>query len=130
AGARELIANAYNSRFGILPIVTPNSTFRSPGQPSAGVFSAQLLSVGSVLGSLVVAAPIVAVVWLALSPGAPDASTEGVLAHLFGTVLPRYTLTTTKLALTVLAVVLWIGVSTGWLVAAYDFPGRRALAWM
>lgn len=96
----------------------------------AGLASAQWLSIGSVLGSLVVAAPILAVVWLALSPSPADAPSDGALAHLFGTVLPRYTFTTAKLALTVLGVVLWIGISTGWLVAAYDFPGRQALAWM
>lgn len=109
--------------------MTPNSTLPSSAPP-AGVFSAQLLGVGSVLGSLVVAAPILAVVWLALSPVPADPQVDGVLAHLFGTVLPRYALTTAQLAAMVLAIVLWIGVSTGWLVAAYEFPGRRALAWM
>ena len=95
--------------------------------PSMG-FSPRLLAFGSVLAALAIAAPIVALLWLAMAPsGAPD---EGALAHLFGTVLPRYTLTTVKLASTVLAVVLLIGVSTGWLVAAYEFPGRRALSWM
>ena len=49
---------------------------------------------------------------------------EGALAHLFGTVLPAL-VNTLELALTVLAVVLLIGVSCGWLVAAYEFPGRR-----
>jgi len=110
--------------------VTPNSTLPRPGDPGE-VFSTQLLSGGSVLGALVVAAPILAVVWLAFSPDATDAgAVDGVLAHLFGTVLPRYTLTTAKLCAMVLAVVLWIGVSTGWLVAAYDFPGRRTLSWL
>lgn len=109
--------------------MTPISTLRRRAA-STGVFSTQLLEVGSILGSLVVALPIVAVVWLAFSSTATDPAAEGALAHLLGTVLPRYTLTTAKLAAMVLVVVLWIGVSTGWLVAAYDFPGRRALAWM
>lgn len=100
-----------------------------PSELPAGILSAQLLSIGSVLGSLVVAAPILAVLWLALAPSPTDGP-DGVLAHLFGTVLPRYTLTTAKLAAMVLAVVLWIGVSTGWLVAAYEFPWRRQLSWM
>lgn len=108
--------------------MTPFRTLRLPAAPT-GVLSTQLLAGGSMLGALVVAAPILAVAWLAFSPDASGAG-DGVLAHLFGTVLPRYTLTTVKLCLTVLAVVLWIGVSTGWLVAAYDFPGRRALSWM
>ncbi len=110
--------------------MAPNSTSR-PGAAPTGVFSTQLLATGSVLGSLVVLLPIVAVVWLAFSRSGFDPTAQtGVLSHLFGTVLPRYTITTAKLAAMVLAVVLWIGVSTGWLVAACDFPGRRALSWM
>lgn len=107
--------------------MTSNSLFR-PSELPTGAFSAQLLGAGSLVGALVVAAPILAVLWIALAPSSADE--PGVLAHLFGTVLPRYTLTTAKLAAMVLAVVLWIGVSTGWLVAAYDFPGRRQLSWM
>jgi iron(III) transport system permease protein len=95
--------------------------------PSLG-FSPRLLAFGSVLSALAVAAPIFALLWLAFAPAGPQV--DGSLAHLFGTVLPRYTLTTAKLALTVLAVVLVLGVSTGWLVAAYEFPGRGALSWM
>lgn len=110
--------------------MAPNSTLPRTVAPT-GSFTTQLLAGGSVLGSLVVALPIIAVVWLAFSPaGADTAAADGVLAHLIGTVLPRYTITTAKLAAMVLAVVLWIGVSTGWLVAAYEFPGRRALSWM
>ncbi|MCL4183397.1 MAG: ABC transporter permease subunit, partial [Burkholderiaceae bacterium] len=97
--------------------------------PSLG-FSPRLLAFGSVLAALAVAAPIFALVWLALAPAPAGLHVDGALAHLFGTVLPRYTLTTAKLALVVLAVVLVLGVSTGWLVAAYEFPGRRALSWM
>src|SRR5690606_17095687 len=89
-GNRALIENAYNSQLRILATVTPNSTFPRSVAPS-GTLSTQLLAGGSVLGSLVVALPIIAVVWLALSP--TDAGTDGdVLAHLFGTVLPRYTI--------------------------------------
>jgi len=95
--------------------------------PSLG-FSPRLLALGSVLAALAVAAPIAAVLWLAFAPGGSQA--EGTLAHLFGTVLPHYTFTTAKLAATVLAVVLLIGVGTGWLVAACEFPGRRVLSWM
>src|SRR5690606_23597834 len=93
-------------------------------------FSPRLLAFGSVLAALAVAAPIVALVWLAFAPAPAELRVEGALAHLFGTVLPRYALTTAKLAAAVLAVVLLVGVGTGWLVAAYDFPGRRALSWM
>ncbi len=95
--------------------------------PSLG-FSPRLLASGSVLAALAVAAPIAAVLWLAFTPADPQET--DTLGHLFGTVLPYYTLTTAKLAATVLAVVLLIGVRAGWLVAACEFPGRRALSWM
>jgi iron(III) transport system permease protein len=107
-------------------IVLPRLRLRV--DPSLGL-SPRVLAFGSVLSALAVAAPIIALIWLALAP-ASGAEVDGSLAHLFGTVLPRYTLTTAKLALTVLAMVLLLGVGTGWLVAAYEFPGRRALSWM
>jgi len=115
-----------------VPNRTPDKPAARPWlriDPSLG-FSPRLLAFGSVLAALAIAAPIVALVWLAIVPAPAGLDEGGALAHLFGTVLPRYTLTTAKLAATVLAVVLLVGVSTGWLVAAYDFPGRRALAWM
>jgi iron(III) transport system permease protein len=83
---------------------------------------------GSLLLALAVAAPIMALLWLAAAPG--EAQDAGVLAHLFGTVLPRYTLVTAHLALVVVAVVVLLGVSTAWLVAAYEFPGRAWLSWL
>ncbi len=86
-------------------------------------------SVTSMVMAVVVAAPLIALLWLAFGAAPADAD-GGALAHLFGTVLPRYALTTALLALTVLAVVLLIGVGAGWLVAAYEFPGRGALAWL
>ena len=90
-----------------------------------------VLTLGSLTMALFVAAPILALLWLALGGGAAGApAEEGVLGHLFGTVLPRYALTTAKLAALTLAIVLAIGVYTGWLVAAYDFPGRSWLGWM
>jgi iron(III) transport system permease protein len=71
------------------------------------------------------AAPIVVLLWLAASPSAG----WDTLAHLAATVLPSTIASTLMLAAVVLAVVLVVGVGSGWLVAAYDFPGRRWLAW-
>jgi len=85
------------------------------------------LAFGAVLLALAVSAPVVALLWLALSPTDVDAD---ALAHLFGTVLPRYTLVTAHLAAVVVAIVVTIGVSTGWLIAAYDFPGRAWFGWL
>ncbi|MFP5405033.1 MAG: ABC transporter permease [Gammaproteobacteria bacterium] len=86
------------------------------------------LALGAVLLALAVAAPIAALLWLAFV--SPAGSGPGALSHLFGTVLPRYTLVTAHLALVVVAIVVLLGVSTGWLVAAYDFPGRSWIAWL
>ena len=63
-----------------------------------------------------------ALLWVALQPTGADA-----LAHLLSTVLPRYTLTSLLLVAQVAACVTLLGVGAGWLVAAYEFPGRRAL---
>jgi len=108
----------------------PTDTLPRREAPARGV-SSRLLGLGSLLSAFLVVAPVLAVLWLAMLPAPAESGAMGeALAHLFGTVLPRYAVTTAKLALAVLAVVLVIGVSCGWLVAAYEFPGRRALAWM
>jgi iron(III) transport system permease protein len=70
-----------------------------------------------------VVAPMLALLWVALQPaGADDA-----LAHLVATVLPRYAITSVALVGLVAVGVLLLGVGAGWLVAAYEFPGRRVL---
>jgi len=74
-----------------------------------------------VVASLVVA-PMLALMWVAVQPAGSDA-----LAHLVSTVLPRYALTSVLLVALVAVFVLLLGVGAGWLVAAYDFPGRRPL---
>lgn len=71
------------------------------------------------------AAPILALVGLSASPqGGLD-----TLAHLASTVLPGAMAGSIALAVLVALFVLVVGVGTGWLVAAYDFPGRNTLAW-
>ena len=77
--------------------------------------------------ALILAAPVLALVAVALSGIGGDAES---LVHLVLTVLPRYALTTFLLTAGVLAVVLAVGVGAAWLVAAYEFPGRGALAWL
>ncbi len=54
---------------------------------------------------------------------------EGVWAHLAATVLPGYIANSVIMVLGVAALAIAIGVTTGWLVAAYDFPGRRVFEW-
>ena len=72
--------------------------------------------------AFLVAAPVVALGWIALHASEADA-----LAHLLQTVLPRYALNSLMLTALVAGLVTVLGVGTGWLVAAYTFPGRRWL---
>ncbi|MDP7545704.1 MAG: iron ABC transporter permease [Alphaproteobacteria bacterium] len=69
------------------------------------------------------ALPIVAVVYLALTPS------ENIWPHLVSTVLPGYIATTLTLMLGVGIGTLLIGVSTAWLVTMCRFPGRRIFEW-
>jgi len=50
--------------------------------------------------------------------------------HLFQTVLPRYVANTLTLMAGVSIVTLVFGVSTAWIVTAYEFTGRRYVEWM
>ena len=55
---------------------------------------------------------------------------DSTLAHLGATVLPGYLWMTVLLAASVLLIAVVIGVSTAWLIAAFEFPGRSILAWV
>jgi iron(III) transport system permease protein len=80
------------------------------------------LSLLAVAVATAVLAPLAALLVVALQPSGADA-----LVHLVSTVLPRYTLTSLALVLLVGVFVLLLGVGAGWLVAAFEFPGRRLL---
>jgi len=79
------------------------------------------LAVISYLVAAICLLPIVAVALAAVTGG-----TESV-AHLWSTVLPRYTGTTVLLVSLVAAGTFSIGVGTAWLVTMTRFPGVRAL---
>lgn len=78
------------------------------------------------LGALVIAAlvlaPVVSVAWIAFHP------TENIWPHLSATVLPRYLRTTLILMAGVAVLTAAVGAGAAWLVAVYDFPGRRWLS--
>ena len=80
-----------------------------------------LLAAGAIVG--LIALPIATVVGHLLLPS------EGVWPQLLQTVLPVYLRNTILLAALVAALTVVIGVTTGWLVATCDFPGRRMLEW-
>ncbi len=80
-------------------------------------------SVGAAVIAVLVGAPIVTILVLAL--GADD----NVWPHLASTVLPHYVKTTLGLMAGVGAGTLVIGTGTAWLVTMCRFPGRRLFEW-
>jgi len=67
--------------------------------------------------------PIIAVLFLALSPE------ENAWPHLINTVLPSYLKNTVILMAGVGSLSLVIGIGTAWLVSMYDFPAKKILSW-
>jgi iron(III) transport system permease protein len=76
----------------------------------------------------IVIASMVAVSLLALAWSAMRGS-AGLWPHLLTYVLPSAAFNTVLLLLGVGCVALTVGVGCGWLVSAYDFPGRRVFGW-
>lgn len=70
------------------------------------------------------ALPIAGLVAGAFAPGV-----AGVWSHLAQSVLPRYVANSVVLVVSVGAGVAVVGAACAWLTAAFDFPGRRWLAW-
>ena len=80
-----------------------------------------LWSFGALIIALVVIAPILSVVWIAFHP------TENIWPHLMTSVLPRYLGNTLILMVGVAVLTAVFGAASAWLVAMYQFPGRRWL---
>jgi iron(III) transport system permease protein len=78
---------------------------------------------GAALIAAAVCAPLAALTWLAAGGGAAHWS------HLAAHVLPQAALNTGALLLGVGVVATVLGTASAWLVSAYDFRGRRTLAW-
>ena len=81
-------------------------------------------TLASLLVAVLVALPVVAVIWMALKPSGD------IWSHLISTSLPGYIGTTLWLMLGVGASVLLTGVMTAWLVTMCRFPGRRVFDWL
>lgn len=81
-------------------------------------------TLGALAVALLVAAPLLALLYLAL------ASTTDIWSHLASTVLPVYLRTTFALMLGVGIGTLVIGVGTAWLVTMCRFPGHRVFEWL
>lgn len=71
----------------------------------------------------VIAAPLLAVVWIAFHP------TENIWPHLLATVLPRYLAETLILMLGVGGLAAAMGTGAAWLVTMYRFPGQGWLSY-
>jgi iron(III) transport system permease protein len=80
-------------------------------------------SIGTVLIAVAVTVPILAVIYIGLTPG------DEIWSHLAATVLPLYISTTLQLMVGVGVGTFVIGVSTAWLVSTCRFPGKRMFEW-
>ncbi len=81
------------------------------------------LTGSALLVAVLVAVPILSVVWSIFQPGA------GNWPHLVETVLPQYILNSLVLMVGVAIGVVIGGVGPAWLVVMYQFPGRRIFEW-
>ena len=79
--------------------------------------------ISSLVIALLISLPILAVLYLAFFPE------ENAWPHLLNTVLPSYLTNTIILMSGVGVLTLAIGTGSAWLVATYDFPGKRWLSW-
>jgi iron(III) transport system permease protein len=80
-----------------------------------------LWSLGALVIAGIVAMPMVAVVWIALTP------VENIWPHMLATVLPRYLFTTLALMLGVGVLTAAVGTGAAWLLTMYRFPLSRLL---
>ncbi|WP_236841803.1 ABC transporter permease [Bosea sp. PAMC 26642] len=76
-------------------------------------------------GAGLVALPVLALGWTALSPRAAS-----IWPHLAANVIPAALADTAMLLLGVGLLCAAVGVGTAWLVTQYDFPGRRTFEWL
>jgi len=100
----------------LAPLLAPRLT---PG-PAAGLVPLRLLAWAT---ALIVLLPVLALFFLALR------GSGALWPHLRDYVLAEAATETALLLAGVGGIVILVGTGTAWLVTAYDFPGRRALAW-
>lgn len=86
--------------------------------------SLPILPLSAAVLALIVAAPILSILWMVLMP-----DSQGVWAHLRETVLAEYVLNSLALALGSGLGALLLGAGSAWWVAMYRFPGRGILEW-
>jgi iron(III) transport system permease protein len=89
-----------------------------------GTRAGRIAAVIAVATAVLVAAPVLSIVALAMQP-APD-----VWRHLIDYVLPPTLVETALLLIGVGTLALLIGAGTAWLISLHDFRGRRLLVWL
>lgn len=107
--------------------MTDQNTQPSQMIPSAQVgrrFSINPWSVGAAAIALLVLMPILSIVWMALTPE------ENAWPHLIATTLPRYTINTLVICLSVGALSAAIGMGSAWMLTMYRFWGSRWMQWL
>jgi len=81
-------------------------------------------SVGAAVIAGIVLMPILAVIWIALTPS------DNIWPHLLATTLPRYLVTTGILMISVGVLAGMVGTGAAWIIARYSFPMSRWLEWL
>ncbi|UWP89904.1 iron ABC transporter permease [Aliiroseovarius crassostreae] len=81
-------------------------------------------SVGAGVIALLVLMPLMSIVWMALTPE------ENAWPHLMATTLPRYTINTLVICLSVGVLSAAIGTGSAWMLTMYRFWGSRAMQWL
>jgi iron(III) transport system permease protein len=84
--------------------------------------SHSFLTLGATLCAVLAALPLCALVF--------QGAGSHAWARLFTTILPNYLGTTALLLAGVAVLTLLVGVTLGWLLTSYDFPGRSTLQWL
>ncbi len=82
---------------------------------------APVLQAMVIVASVAVAAPLAAILWLAVTGGTGD------LLHVATTVLPRALMRTASLLVLISIATALTGILAAWLTTAFEFPFRRAL---
>lgn len=101
-----------------------NSVFRLPGAVQGSVHP---LLIASLAVAILVGAPILGV--LSNLVTGISAATGDNFSHLWSTVLPEYIGNSLAIACIVAVLAGAGGVACAWLVAAFDFPGKRFFEW-
>lgn len=81
-------------------------------------------SVGAGMIALMVLMPILSIIWMAMTPA------ENAWPHLMATTLPRYTLNTLVICLSVGVLSAAIGTGSAWMLTMYRFWGSRWMQWL